>query len=348
VNKRTKYFGVLAVMILLGLIVAACSVVSASGQEPQVEVAVAFNPTNGEMPEGIDFDKVGNMYVSFGYPFWFEGDVTRIGRIIKISLPGKIGGGSTETVLDIEGGPGPAGLAVSTTGNVYYAYPTGGPTTGVYRLNNDGSTVRLPGTENMFLPNGLVFDDQGYLFASDSIQAAIWRMPGDGSSVAEIWFQHDLLAGCGDMPVGANGIAYVKRNFFVANTTKGLLVRVPVLADGSAGEPVIVAGVDSCEPDELFGMDGIALDVKGNIFALLVLQNKLVRINPLDGSSTVLLTGEEDGLFNPASIAFGTEKGDRKSVFITNYAVLEPGPEGNLGPAVLKYDVGVAGVPLLP
>ena len=49
-------------------------------------------------------------------------------------------------------------------------------------------------------------------------------------------------------------------------------------------------------------------------------------------------------LDEPASIAFGTGKGDRQSVFFTNYSVLPP-HEGH-GPAVLKLDVGVPGVPL--
>jgi hypothetical protein len=64
-------------------------------------------------------------------------------------------------------------------------------------------------------------------------------------------------------------------------------------------------------------MDGLALDVLGNVYDLLVLQNKLVLIDPIDGTFTTLLT-EEDGLWNPVSIAFGTGKGDRKSTFITN------------------------------
>jgi sugar lactone lactonase YvrE len=91
-------------------------------------------------------------------------------------------------------------------------------------------------------------------------------------------------------------------------------------------------------------MDGIALDVHGNVYALLVLQNKLVRIDPTDGTVTTLLTGD-DGLWNPASIAFGTGKGNRKSIFITNYAVIPPGSD-IFGPAVLKYDIGVPGLPL--
>jgi len=304
-----------------------------------VEVVKAFEYSPSHLPEGVTIDKTGNIYVSLGPPFFVGGGY---GAIWKISPDG------TETTLvEYPNGPAPAGLAVDAPGNVYYALPNPGQSdVGVYRLTGDGGAERLPGTENMLVPNGLAFDKQGDLYASDSIQGAIWRIPLGGSADAEIWSNHELLAGCGDSPMGANGVAYWKGNFYVANTTKGLLVRIPILTDGSAGEPVIAAGVDDCSPDELFGMDGIALDVKGNVYALLVLQDKLVKIDPTDGSYTVLLTGEDDGLFNPASIAFGTGKGDRQSVFITNYAVLEPGPEGNLGPAVLKFDVGEPGLPL--
>jgi hypothetical protein len=37
---------------------------------------------------------------------------------------------------------------------------------------------------------------------------------------------------------------------------------------------------------------------------------------------------------------------DRESIFISNYAVLPPEPTNSLGSAVLKYDVGVPGLPL--
>ena len=92
-------------------------------------------------------------------------------------------------------------------------------------------------------------------------------------------------------------------------------------------------------------MDGIALDADGMVYALLVLQNRLVRIDPTDGSVETLLT-EADGLHNPASLAFGTQMDDRQSLFIANYAVLPPVPEASAGPAVLRYDVGSDGHPL--
>jgi sugar lactone lactonase YvrE len=134
---------------------------------------------------------------------------------------------------------------------------------------------------------------------------------------------------------------------YVASTTRGLLVRIPIEADGSAGAAEVVAGDDSneCEPDALFGMDGIAVASDGSVYAALVLQNQLVRIDPADGSHEMLLTAE-DGLHNPASLAFGTTEGDTTSLYITNYAVLPPEPEDSPGPAVIKVDVGVEGAPL--
>jgi hypothetical protein len=63
----------------------------------------------------------------------------------------------------------------------------------------------------------------------------------------------------------------------------------------------------------------------------------------MDNTFTTLLT-EDDGLKNPASIAFGTGKGNRERISITNYAVIPPGSD-MFDPSVLKYDVGVPGLP---
>ena len=132
----------------------------------------------------------------------------------------------------------------------------------------------------------------------------------------------------------------------MANTSNGLLVYVPILEDGSAGEPEVIAGDPECKPgEELYGMDGIALDEVGNVYALLVILHKLVVIDPEDGTHDVLLD-EEDGLWNGASLAFGTQEENRESLFIANYAVLPPEPENSLGPAVLKVEIGTPGLAL--
>jgi sugar lactone lactonase YvrE len=309
--------------------------------EKGVHVVSAFNAADGGLPEGLTIDKSGNIYVTVGYPFWFEVPES-FGEVWKISPDGE-----TTVLHAFPGGPGGAGLAVSPSGALYFAFPNPADpgTNGVYRLAGDGEPERLPGSENIMLANGLAFTDQGDLYVSDSALGAVWRIPGSGAA-AENWLQHEWLAGCADIP-GANGVALWQDNLYVANTGLGLLARVPILEDGTAGEPEIVAGDSDCDPenDELFSMDGIALDEQGNVFALLVMQHKLVRIDPSDGSHTVLLT-DEDGLYNPASIAFGTAGSDRQYVFLSNFALLPPEPANSLGPGVLKYNVGSPGLAL--
>jgi len=307
------------------------------------KVVVAFDGASGELPEGLSIDKAGNIYVSLGPPFWFgPGD----GRIRKISPDG-----SQTDLAYFPGGQGPAGVVVNDSGDIYFAWPNpmNQDTNGVFRLGEDGEPQRLPGSENIVLANGLAFDEQDNLYVTDSAMGMIWRISGDGSGATEPWLQHEWLAGCDPKtsPVGANGVALWQGSVYAANTSRGLLVRIPVQDDGSAGEPEVVAGIvdNACEPDELVGMDGIAFDMEGNVYVLLVMGNKLVRIDPSDGSHTVLLT-EVDGLHNASSLAFGTTEGDQENLYMVNYALLPPAPANSLGPAVLKLDVGVAGAPL--
>ena len=72
-------------------------------------------------------------------------------------------------------------------------------------------------------------------------------------------------------------------------------------------------------------------------------QSKLVKIDQADGHVTEILTAEDD-LDEPASLVFGTGKGDRQSVFFTNFSIMEP--HTGFGPAILKIDTGVPGLPL--
>lgn len=311
------------------------AVTTAVRADGNVEVVASFTSA-GELPEGIALDRRGNAYVSLGPPFFVGSDFGAVQRIAP--------DGERTTLVEFPEGPAPAGLAVDAFQRVYFAVPDlTGVDVGVYRITRDGAE-RIPGTETMVVPNGLAIGPHGEVFASDSILGQIWRMPRGGD--ARTWIADDLLAGCGDLP-GANGVAFWRGDLYVANTGKGMLVKIPVAPDGSPGEPEIVAGDDDCASGDLFGIDGIAFDVEGNVYAALVLVNQLVRIDPSDGTVTVLLDGS-DGLWNPASVDFGTRWGDRTNLYITNYAVpdFDPGLTPNLGPAVLKVDVGVRGQPL--
>lgn len=296
-----------------------------------VETVITYNPEAGELPEGIAVDQEGNLYVS----------LSPLGQIRKIAPDG------TETLFvslptPAETASGVLGMAFDAAGNLYAGHGTGDPSTsGIYRISPDGTFEVLPGSGEIGFPNYPVFDDGGNLYVTDTIAGAIWRIPPGGT--AEQWLQDETLEGLNlpdvpmPFPVGANGIAYRDGDLYVAVTEKAHVVRVPVLADGSAGEPEIVAG-----GEELAVLDGIALDVNGDIYGAVISQSKLVWIDPDDGTITTLATAEE-GLDFPASLAFGTQEVDNQTLYVTNYAI---GPPGGAGPGVVKVDVGVQGLPL--
>ena len=309
------------IVVLLMLPLAA----SASGP---FATLVTFNPAAGEFPEGVTLDKTGNIYMS----------LTPLGQIRMFAPDGSQ---SLLATVPATGVFGPTGLAVDAPGNVYAADVTFDPATrGVYRIARDGTSVRLSGTEGIEFANGLAFDQRGNLYVTDSVLGAVWRIPPGGT--AEIWDKDPLLAGNGSFgfgfPIGANGIAYRHGDIFVTNTEGAKIVRIPVQPDGAAGTPEVVV-----QGPALFGADGLALDVHGNLFVAVSAQSTLLRVGATDGQIATLATAA-DGLESVSSLAFGTGKGDREALFLANFAFF--GPPASAHPALLKFQAGVPGTPL--
>lgn len=315
-----------------------------------------FTPIDANRVEGVAVDKVGNVYVSVT-----EGEDTIIWRYSP--------DGEKSFFADI--GIGNAnGLAVDAQGNVYAALAEG-IDRGVYRVDQDGNSVMLPGAEQIVFPNSLAFDKQGNLYITETYSidsesgygpGGIWRIPKGGE--AELWLQDDLLTGIGAVlgyPVGANGIAYYHGDLYVVNTDKGLVVRIRIGLDGSPGQPEVWAALgevwESPLAESAFPVmgDGLAFDVFGNVYVAVVSRIAVVRINAEDFSQETIaayLFDPNDPLFapldTPASLAFGTGKGGRQSLFITNLGwmtTIIPGPPWP-GLGIVKIDVGVPGLPL--
>lgn len=147
-------------------------------------------------------------------------------------------------------------------------------------------------------------------------------------------------------PLGVNGIVYHRGSLFVANTTKRHVVRIPIRGNGSAGTPEVFADIDPFLSPEsvppLFVpvpplLDGIAVDILGNLYVLVVGQHKLARLTQ-DGDELQVLADFSDGLQLAASGTFGK----RTTLFIANFAFLV-GPDNA---AVMQIHVGLPGPPL--
>lgn len=290
-----------------------------------------FSFADGELPEGVTVDRKGNVY----YPF------SPLGQVWKLRK------GSGEPVLFAQldglqpGDFGILGMTVDRRGHVYAGVGSSNPdVNGVWKFHRrTGAATRVPGTEGAGLPNDVAFDLRGNLYISDSLFGLVWVVPRGGD--IEVFVDSPLLDGTGGLipgfPIGANGLEIRKRTMYVAVTEQASIVKIPIRHDGSAGTPTVWH-----QGPELGGIDGIAVARSGNVYAAVIGQSTVVRVNT-DHSVDVIAT-VADGIDWGSSIAFGTNRHD-EFVYVVNYGI---GPNFGApeitGPALLRIAVGEKGV----
>ena len=319
------------------------------------EARMIFPLREGNHPEGIALDPRGTIYV---------GNRRDDGEHVVSEVLAIAGDGSASTLAvlaeletDDPGGSGVLGLATDARGNVYAALVTFDPAThGVWRIGRNGwEQARLPGSEEIVFPNALTFDPRGNLYVTDSIGGAVWRFPTGADTTGDRWAQDELFEPAPDDPFGfplpgANGIGFHPPDtLYVANTEKGLIVRVPIdLADGSAGRPSLVAAGPA-----LLTIDGLAVDALGGIHAVIAGHgvlgtSPLVHVDPATGTTTSSVAGPDLDEFDvPLSLAFGRGARDRHSVFVTNSDLPGLPPETHK-PGIVQAHVGAPGFPSPP
>src|SRR5688500_10109154 len=130
------------------LILAAATAPAAAG-----DTVATFDVTRGELPEGIAFDRRGNLYVSLA-PL---GEIRRRGDDGSWASFASIGPHSA-------GGLAILGLTVDSHGSLLAAAPTDKPAWhGVVAISDEGAMRRVPGTEQMAFPNALAIAPGGDL-----------------------------------------------------------------------------------------------------------------------------------------------------------------------------------------
>jgi sugar lactone lactonase YvrE len=329
------------------------------------EAAIVFTfPDPALGPEGIAFDRQGNMYVTNRLPDGVGGWTGN--RVDKITTDG------THSVLayltpgeDCPGARGALGLTTDAIGNVYAAVGWCTSRNGVLIVRRDGAVEHVAGSEAMIFPNALTFDARGNLYVSDSFGGAIYRYSKDGSF--DVWSTSDLLAPdfTAPLPFGVNGIAFDAPNvIYAANTVRHSLVRIPILPDGSAGEAEAILGTGPMAYLLMYP-DGIALDADGMIYAAMPAAGTpappgvpippggfppmapVIKVNPSTGmvspvATPIVVGGPGSELFDTqTSLAFGTGPRHRKSVFVVSGNILGS-PTGS-GPVITQVGAGTVG-----
>ena len=319
-----------------------------------------YIPISGVTPAGITVDKIGNVYLGIRETI----DGVLYGKIWKYTPSGE------QSFFAQIGAAELYGLTGTANGDLYAAMARIGSDRGVYRVDRKGNIELLPGSDQIVFPNAIASDDRGTLFVTESYsgtppdygQGGIWRIPKGGE--AELWLRSGLLTGIkvAAYPVGANGIAFYHGDLYVTNTFPGRVLRIPVLPDGSAGDLEVWATLQDVPESPLAGSpfplmaDDVRLDVHGNVYVAVLSRAAVVRINALDKSQETIAAFQliphgsvpNAPLDFPASFFFGTGKGERQSLFVSNlgwgklYVPSITWP----GAGLVKIDAGVPGRPI--
>jgi sugar lactone lactonase YvrE len=291
-----------------------------------VEAVVNFDPSKGELPEGLVI--VGSV-AKVGF--------APTGGVVSVPLAG----GTAKPFASLPPPPPNTslmtGLTVDAAGNLYGALVSFTPDAqaGVYKAPASGGAATLfASVPEMIFPNGFAWTDDGTLLVADSAFGGVFAVAPDGNTTQ--WLQDPNLAGeptaCGgmasDLSIGANGIIRDGQTVYVSSTNKGVLVKVPIASDGSAGQVSVVAGPDC----SIAGIDGIALDDDGTVIGAINKQNKLVRI---DGSGKITTLVDGGKLDFPASLAFAGSGKDR-ALYVTSFAYLSATTGGTPHPSLLR------------
>jgi sugar lactone lactonase YvrE len=119
------------------------------------------------------------------------------------------------------------------------------------------------------------------------------------------------------------------------------LLKIPIRINGSAGPVEMLVSNATLTAAGIFALDDIVLDVHGNIYTTSPVPFVVSRISP-DGKEISKVAGREQGLTaSVVTLAFGTGKGNRKTIFAGYNQSF-----GGTGCGIVAIDAGVPGLPL--
>lgn len=318
---------------LLAVFSIVSAIPGAAGPPPPVgtvETVALFDPSVPETPESIVFDRFDNAYITLALT----------GEIVRLARDGTV----THVAQMPIGAPCPPqptvalGLALDRRDRLYVAIAACDPANqGIWKVDKEtGGIEQIARAPSATVLNGIDVH-RGFVYAADTFDGLVWRVPVDGSGPLEIWADDPLLKRPpGAMFPGPNGLKFFRGEIYVANSSTGNIVAIPVERGGTAGTARVAATLPAPQ-----GCDEFTFDVRGSIYCTTDPFNTIVRLDP-DGTTEILLTAG-DLLDGPTSCAFGRRGKNRKNLYITNAAF--PQFTTTFRPSVMRLRLDVPGAP---
>jgi sugar lactone lactonase YvrE len=266
-----------ATLAVLTLNSASASIVAtgAPAAAARIRVIAHFDISKLQQPDNIVLEPDGSAVVSL----LFSGQVARVHPDGEVELLASFAAGTA------------SGMVRTADGTLYVLHRGGSDPTGVYRIVPGSAPQLFAALPDVRVPNGLA-SDCNTLYLTDSSTGVIWKV-ADGKATE--WLRAPILAPPTPDGFGANGIQVRGGAVWVAQSEKGLLVRIPVRPDGSAGAVETRA-------TGLVGIDDFVFSGRGTeVIAALNPASEVVIVRP-DGTHETFLT-QQDGVFTPTSTA---------------------------------------------
>jgi hypothetical protein len=209
----------------------------------------------------------------------------------------------------------------------------------VYRVQRDGAVrqwCELP--DALFINGCTVHPNGGSLLVCESASGRILAIDLGQPGRRDVWLQEDRLQSVVPGYPGANGIKIFDGWAWISVSGRGMMVRVPVRPDGSAGT-LEIAATRLLADDFAFGMSGSA-------YITTHPEHTLVRLDPSGARTT--LAGPEQGMVGSTACAFGRAPGDEQALYVTtDGGFLIPHQSGIQDAKLVRMEVGESGWPLL-
>lgn len=235
------------------------------------------------------------------------------GRLLRLT-PGNPGQAPT-TLATLPGKI--TGVASDGAGGfVLTAFDRAGKAT-VFRVSGAGQVLKAWAPEGGVFLNGIERIAPGRFLIADSYRGVVWLLD-TGADRISLWLKSPLLERADEkspLPA-ANGIRRDGDSVLVSNTARMTLVRVPLKADGSAGEPAVWA--------EKVNVDDFAVLPDRSILAATHIYNSVVRIDP-QGRVEVLAEAAQ-GMTGSTAVALARD--GRTAYVTTNGGMFLPPPGG--------------------
>ncbi|MEO8632323.1 MAG: SMP-30/gluconolactonase/LRE family protein [Chloroflexota bacterium] len=264
------------------------------------------------LPEGVAVDPRGNVYASslnFGAA---TGPATicvldRDGNIIDRISVAPVAGGVARLL----------GMLFVPSEGLYVGDIGGGRVLRIDVRTHAATTIAT----GFGAPNAFARDSRGNLFVSDSFPGTITKIARNGETTV-FPYPAVLAPRPGESPgFGANGLAFDRneRYLYVAVTSRDEIYRI-AYANGALGAIQLFAR--GTAGGALDGADGIAFDVRGNLYVCSNQSDEIAVLSP-SGDVIAEYRGTGSNAFNsPASLVF---RG--RTVYVANLALFHGGPQ---------------------